>query len=194
MDQTVLDSESFLLYKSGFISNHREMFEEMMESLPLQTHQVVIQGEVCTQPREVCWHGPEPYTYSGLTLEPDPWTPELTEVKEKLLVELGEEFNSVLVNHYLDGSNSVGWHADDEEAFGHDPTIATVSFGSPRLFCLKPRDGGQQTKMILEPGSLMVMAGAVQRRWLHSVPKSKVPVGPRISLTYRAWNSCHPSV
>jgi len=187
--KTSLGDGCLLEYEGGFIPNPAVLYTRMLETLPLNTHQVVILGEICVQPREVCWHGPEPYTYSGLTLDPAPWTEELTEVRELLKKRLNIDFNSVLVNHYVDGSNSVGWHADDEPAFGKDPTIATVSFGAPRLFCLKPKRGGEKHKTILDCGSLLVMSGGIQRLWLHSVPKTKIFVGPRLSLTYRVWKS-----
>ena len=38
----------------------------------------------------------------------------------------------------------------------------------------------------LEPGSLLVMSYETQRRYDHGVPKTHEPVGPRISLAFRA--------
>ncbi len=174
-------------YVSKFIPEPQKLFDQLMETLPLRMHEVVVFGQRHYQPRQVCWHGPESFTYSGLTLDPDPWTDELLEVQALLLAHLGIEFNSVLVNHYRDGKDSVGWHADDEESFGPEPIIATISLGEPRLFCLKRKDGSERKRMILEGGSLFVMGKTVQRDWLHSVPKTKIPVGPRLSLTYRVW-------
>ena len=37
----------------------------------------------------------------------------------------------------------------------------------------------------LPHGSCLVMAGASQHHWLHGLPKTKEPVGERVSLTLR---------
>jgi alkylated DNA repair dioxygenase AlkB len=43
-------------------------------------------------------------------------------------------FNSVLLNDYRNGNDSVAWHADDEPELGLNPVIASVSFGQARRF------------------------------------------------------------
>lgn len=43
----------------------------------------------------------------------------------------------VLINYYRDGSDTVGWHADDEKLYGDTPTIASLSLGSARDFFLR---------------------------------------------------------
>lgn len=175
-------------YTPNFVDESDDVFDRLMEDLPLQAHEVTIFGKKHFQLRQVCWHGPGDYAYSGLALTPEPWSKDLIEIRDKLVQETKIEFNSVLVNHYADGSQSVGWHADDETYFGDDPTIATVSLGAPRLFCMKRKSSaGKTEKFILAGGSLFIMGAGVQQNWLHSVPKTKLSVGPRISLTYRLW-------
>jgi len=169
------------------VENPTEVFERLLIELPLKVREVVICGKSIMQPRQVSWHGPGSYAYSGLTLDPDPWAPDLVSIRQQLLEETKIDFNSVLVNHYRDENDSVGWHADDETNMAHS-LIATISLGAPRLFCMKPKGGGKTDRHLLENGSLFLMGEGVQDNWLHSVPKSKVPVGPRISLTYRSWS------
>jgi alkylated DNA repair dioxygenase AlkB len=65
---------------------------------------------------------------------PLPWTPALLEVKRAVEPPSGVEFNSVLLNRYRTGKDSVSWHADDEPEFGERPVIASVSFGGTRSF------------------------------------------------------------
>jgi alkylated DNA repair dioxygenase AlkB len=60
-----------------------------------------------------------------------------------------------------------------------------VSFGATRRFRLKHRATGQTFALDLPAGSLLVMAGSTQHHWLHCVPKTARPVGPRINLTFR---------
>ena len=175
-------------YTPKFVDDPTAMFERLAEELPLKLHSITVRGEKIRQPRLVCWHGPGAYAYSGLTLEPESWLPDLIEIRDKLILELKTPFNSVLVNYYPDETSSVGWHADDETYFGDDPTIATISLGAPRLFCMRKRKGGgKPEKFVLENGSMFLMGAGVQQNWLHAVPKSQVPVGPRLSLTYRIW-------
>ena len=51
----------------------------------------------------------------------------------------GRRFNSVLLNLYRDGRDSVSWHADNEPGLGRDPVIASLSLGAVRRFQLKHR-------------------------------------------------------
>ena len=53
------------------------------------------------------------------------------------------EFDSVGLNLYRDGSDSVAWHHDHIPAEIMDPLVALVSFGEPRKFLLRPAGGGK---------------------------------------------------
>jgi alkylated DNA repair dioxygenase AlkB len=177
-----------LAYTKRFVEDHIALFERLAAELPLKQHDLVICGRQVPQPRLVAWFGPGPYTYSGLTLEPQEWLDDLLLIRRQLRKLTKIEFNSVLCNYYRDENDSVDWHSDDERYFGHDPIIATISLGAPRLFCMKRKvGGGKPDKQILESGSLFIMGAGVQKHWLHAVPKSRVPVGPRLSLTYRVY-------
>jgi len=98
--------------------------------------------------------------------------------------------DAALVNLYRDGRDAVGWHADDEAYLGPDPLVASLSLGAPRRFVLRPRPAGpsagrSRVEIVLGDGDLLVMGGATQRRWQHSVPRSSRPVGARVNLTLR---------
>jgi hypothetical protein len=43
------------------------------------------------------------------------------------------------IYRYADGKAHIKWHADSESCYGdsHSSTIASVSFGAPRVFCLR---------------------------------------------------------
>jgi len=79
----------------------------------------------------------------------------------------------------------MGWHSDDEKSLGKDTSIASLSFGAERKFALKHRVSKEPVSLILENGSLLVMKGATQTNWLHSLPKSKKITMPRVNLTFR---------
>jgi alkylated DNA repair dioxygenase AlkB len=80
----------------------------------------------------------------------------------------------------------VSWHADNEPGLGRNPVIASVSLGATRRFQMRHRTTDDRVSLDLLPGSCLVMAGATQHHWLHQVPKTSRPVGPRINLTFRA--------
>jgi alkylated DNA repair dioxygenase AlkB len=136
-------------------------------------------------PRLTAWHGEAGYVYSGIAMQPAAWTPALLEIKRCAEHHAGQGFNSVLLNLYRDGRDSVSWHADNEPGLGRDPVIASLSLGATRRFQLKHRRNGLRVAIDLEHGSCLVMAGATQHHWLHQLPKTARPVGPRVNLTFR---------
>jgi alkylated DNA repair dioxygenase AlkB len=145
-------------------------------------------GKEMPFPRLTAWCGDDgtAYTYSGLGNIPGPWTPPILEVKRAVELPCGVTFNSVLLNRYRGGQDSVSWHADDEPEFGKNPVIASVSFGGTRLFQLKHRKRKELKASIdLTHGSLLIMRGGTQENWLHQVPKTKRPVQERVNLTFR---------
>ncbi len=151
-------------------------------------HFVRIAGRRIPSPRLSAWYGVDGarYTYSGQTYDPLSWTPLLDEVRSRVEAAVDVPFNSVLLNAYRDGSDSMGWHADDEPELGPHPVIASVSLGATRRFRLKYRDSEvEPVALELEHGSLLVMDGDTQRHWRHAVPKTRRPVGLRLNLTFR---------
>ena len=136
-------------------------------------------------PRLTAWMGDHAYRYSGLTNEPQPWPPALATLRDRLSEELGAPFNSCLANLYRDGSDSMGYHADDEPELGPQPVIASISLGARRRFALRHRTSRQRWTWELGEGDLLVMSGESQRDYLHAVPKTARPVGPRMNLTFR---------
>src|SRR5262249_25374511 len=94
-------------------------------------------------------------------------------------------FNSLLLNFYRDGSDSIGWHSDAEPELGLNPIVPSISLGSSRRFILRHKKKKQRLTFDLGHGSLLIMAGTTQHHWLHAVPKTTDAVGQRINLTFR---------
>jgi alkylated DNA repair dioxygenase AlkB len=138
-------------------------------------------------PRLTAWQG-EPdavYVYSGIRNVPQPWTPTVVELKNAAEHVCGARFNSVLLNRYRNGTDSMGWHADREPELGVRPVIASVSLGVARSFDLRHNKTGVVQSYSLKGGSLLVMKGDTQAEWRHRVPKEPRVVGERINLTFR---------
>jgi alkylated DNA repair dioxygenase AlkB len=126
------------------------------------------------------------YRYSGLTMKPLPWTDTLLQIKERVEHASSYRFNSVLLNFYRDGQDSMGWHRDNEKELGENPVIASVSFGAERKFQFRHyKDQKTIISLVLNHGSLLLMSGATQSCWQHRLPKSSIMQTPRINLTFR---------
>jgi alkylated DNA repair dioxygenase AlkB len=138
-------------------------------------------------PRLTAWYADAglTYSYSGVTHVALPWTAALAEVRRRVEAAAATPFNSVLLNFYRDGQDSIGYHTDAEPELGVNPPIASLSLGSVRQFVLKHINSGEKPKYDLAHGSLLLMGGTCQHHWVHGVPKTKVAVGPRINLTFR---------
>ncbi|MDU0370696.1 alpha-ketoglutarate-dependent dioxygenase AlkB family protein [Hymenobacter endophyticus] len=167
----------------------------LTEVVPWQQQPIRLFGREVLQPRLTAWYGDAgaTYSYSGLHLEPLPWLPALAQVRQRVEQATGCRFNSVLLNLYRSDQDSMGYHADDEPELGPEPTIASLTLGATRTFRLKPRPAAfpgaaplpAPLSIPLTSGSLLVMRGLTQQNWLHALPKTTRPVGPRINLTFR---------
>jgi alkylated DNA repair dioxygenase AlkB len=143
-------------------------------------------------PRYSAWYGDsdKPYTYSGLTLQPKKWNKGLCYLRDKINEVANVEFNSVLMNWYRDGEDYINWHTDAEKELGRNPVIGSVNFGETRDFIIRRIDDkSEKLKIPLMHGTLLVMKGALQHYWEHSVPKRAKLKKDRINLTFRIIHS-----
>ena len=162
-------------------------FTSLLAEVPWTQGTIVMFGRELREPRLSAWLGDEGagYTYSGRRLVPAPWTKTTAALRDAASSVAGCAFNSVLVNRYRDGNDSMGFHADDEPELGPDPVIASVSLGAARRFVLRHRkDRASSLSLTLPHGSLLVMAGTTQRFHRHAVPKTR-DAGERLNLTFR---------
>lgn len=153
--------------------------------IPRKTAWMVADGCRCT------------YRYGGIEVQPQvfpEWMPEIMGVYMKYcgLPDPAQWPNSCNVNLYENGSQSVGWHADDEALFQglhQDIRILSLSLGQKRKFDLKknwPEEGEKSMhRLLLGNGCLCTMEGMVQKHYQHRVPKEGEDLGPRINLTWR---------
>ncbi len=165
------------------------MLARLRAEIPWRQESIALFGHTRLQPRLICWMGDAgcAYRYSGRTWEPAPWHPLVAQLRERIETATGERFNSVLLNLYRDGQDSMGFHADDEPELGARPVIASLSLGAERILHFRHRqDRTLPThKLALPDGSLLVMRGNTQANWKHAIPKTRRPVGPRLNLTFR---------
>ncbi|WP_053977426.1 alpha-ketoglutarate-dependent dioxygenase AlkB family protein [Mangrovimonas xylaniphaga] len=179
-----------LIYIANFFSNQEASyyFERLLDDIKWQQDEIKVFGKTYQQPRLTALYGESntPYSYSGITMHPNPFSKDLLEIKTKVEEETQHHFNSVLLNLYRNGNDSNGWHADNEASLGIHPVIASLSFGEERYFHFKHRQlKNERHKVLLQHGSLLIMKGAMQKHWLHQIAKTKRKVDPRINLTFR---------
>lgn len=163
----------------------------LLREVPWKQERITVFGRTHPLPRLTCWVG-DPgcsYTYSGLTHPIEPWSPLLLQIRQRLEGVAGCRFNCLLLNRYRDGRDTMGWHADDEPELDPAAPIASLSFGAPRSFRLKPKASGARSRKPLSyelgHGDLLVMDPPTQQHWLHQVPKRLRVHRERLNLTFR---------
>ena len=179
-------------YFPEFFSQEESLFflSRLLESIKWKQNTIKMYGKENPVPRLEAWYGDpgKSYAYSGIHMEPIPWTDELMKIKASIESEASILFNSVLINHYRNGQDRVAWHSDDEKELGENPVIGSVSFGAERTFKLRHkqyRNNNLRQSIVLKNGSFLLMKGRTQHHWMHEIPRTAKPIGPRINLTFR---------
>ncbi len=184
-----LPDADIVYFPSFFASDvATDLYLDLLREIPWQQDNIKVFGKEHVQPRLTALFGNDakPYSYSNITMQPKPWNLLLQKIKYHVESVAEINFTTVLLNYYRDGKDSNGWHADNEKELGLNPTIASVSLGSERMFQLKHNtDRSLRQNILLENGSLLIMKGATQHHWKHQIPKTSKPIGGRINLTFR---------
>jgi alkylated DNA repair dioxygenase AlkB len=167
-----LDERSWVDHAPGWLAGADALFTDLVEHAPWKQRERWMYERKVPEPRLTA-------AYDGLDLPPA-----LEDIRAALSARYDVAFDSVFLNLYRDGKDSVAWHGDRVARTVHHPLVATVSLGHPRRFLLRPKGGGPSVRFEPGPGDLIVMGGACQTEWDHTVPKV-VTAGPRISVTVR---------
>lgn len=177
------------LYVQNFLTTEESSlyFNSFLKEIEWKQESMNMYGKEINFPRLTAWYGEndKPYTFSGITLKPHHWTKSLLNIKSKIEPLAETSFNSVLLNLYRDGNDSISWHTDAEKELGTNPIIASVNFGATRKFQLRHKETKEKIELQLSHGSLLIMGGQLQHYWQHQVPKTKQAVKERINLTFR---------
>ena len=176
-------------YFPEFFSREKSLnfLPQLLDTIKWKQNTIKMYGKENPVPRLEAWYGDpgKSYAYSGIRMEPSTWTDELNEIKRSIESEVAISFNSVLINYYRDGQDRVAWHSDDEKELGKNPVIGSVSFGAERTFKLRHKqykENNLKQSIVLKNGSFLLMKGATQHHWMHEIPRTAKPIGPRINL------------
>lgn len=183
-----IENGEYVFYPAFFLKAESDLYlKTIKENIEWKQESMNMYGKQVNFPRLTAWYGDndKPYSFSGITLEPKSWSKELIAIKEKIEPISKVVFNSVLLNLYRSGNDSISWHTDAEKELGINPVIASVNFGATRKFQLRHIHTKEKLEIELTHGSLLIMQGKLQHYWQHQVPKTSKVVDERINLTFR---------
>ena len=171
-----LDESSWVEHCHGWISGSDRAFEELLHDMEWSQRRRRMYEREVDEPRLTSWR-----KMDAQTADASQW---MEDARVSLSMRYDVEFDSLGINLYRDGADSVAWHRDRIPPEIVDPVVALVSLGEPRTFLLRPQGGGKSRPFRLGHGDLLVTGGQTQRRFVHSVPKVKAS-GPRMSIAFR---------
>jgi alkylated DNA repair dioxygenase AlkB len=95
--------------------------------------------------------------------------------------------DQVIINEYMPGQG-ISAHIDCEPCF--QDVIVTVSLGwAYEMEFLRYQNGKELEKLMLAPGSALVISGEARYKWMHQIRSRKkdngIPRERRVSLTFR---------
>ncbi len=179
------------IYKS-FLSEEYSvsLFHILKSETKWEQNDIVIFGKKNKIPRLNEWYGPVNMNYSNINFVSKPLTKTLNQIREKIEKETSSYYNSVLMNLYRNGHDSMGWHSDDENIYNPKAPIASLSLGGSRWMKFKKKTkkglGKRTLKLRLDKGDLIIMKNPTQEILKHCIPKSLTDIDARINLTFRS--------
>ena len=161
--QNLLPKDGELYYYPNFLTKEAEkyLFDELKTCSSWEQEEIKLFGKSVKSPRLTSYYGTKGYTYSSVPHPPKPYPTVLLNLIARLESEHELEFNSVLLNFYRDGKDSMGRHQDNERELGAKPAIASINLGATRKFSFKHCTDKQAKRSLwLEGGSLVLMKGS----------------------------------
>lgn len=178
-------SQATAYYIPNFITNHEEMLTDILTYIPFTQGQVKLGGKVYNERRLTALYGDSQdyYKYSGKLMQKLPWDPVLLSIRDILHARYNAYYDTLLVNYYRDGNDTIRMHWDKE--IKADSSICSISLGASRFFDIHSKDGAEKHRIELHSGDLFIMGAGFHTYYKHGVPVQKKITTPRINLTYR---------
>jgi len=175
-------------YRPGFVANPNSAFDVLWNELAWERRGSTPRREY------YCNEVAVPYVYGRGAGEreylPNAWHPAILAIKAEVEAALGVKFEVAFLNGYEDGRDHLGGHADNSPEMDDNRPIAIVTLGAEREIWFYPNENPKDvTKVLLENGSLCVMAPGMQDTHMHRIPKAGFVCGPRISITFRGYEA-----
>ena len=187
MEKLITTDHSFLSIQDLPTPDLLPRCVEEIQGKLIERPPIMVYGKLAHQHRNIGFFSnvSKGYQYSGQLAASQPLTPSLTELLEMVNRLYGAEFNGILLNQYMDGSDYIGPHSDDERHL--DPVgVVAVSYGAIRNFRIRDKSTKKIVKDVpMEPGRVIHMAGKFQQEFTHEIPVQKTVQGVRYSFTFR---------
>ena len=170
-----LDESSWIDHLPRWLSGSDHVFAELVARLPWRQRTVPMYDRMVREPRLVWWWS------EG---DPPPPLPVLDELRGALTLRYGPGLRFDRLQLLPDGRR--------QRRLARGPSAPHPGRSRRRhrerrrapAVPAPPAGGGPSLSFLLGQGDLLVMGGAAQHDWEHSVPKVAV-AGPRISITFR---------
>ncbi len=169
-----LSPHSWVDVVPGWLAGADVVFDQLIDGVDFGQRRVAMYDQMVDEPRLTAW-----WQSANTGFEV------ITEMARLLSAHYDRNFDSVGLNLYRDGNDSVAWHGDRHRRWVTNPVVALVSVGERRTLRMRPNAGGDSLAWELGHGDLLVMGGRCQDDWQHCVPKRRRAVGPRISIGFR---------
>jgi len=185
-ERTGLDDRSWVDLWPGWLSGADALYEQLVTTVPFQQGRIYRYDHWVDEPRLGSWFTPATAPH-----------PALVEAHRVIQHRYGVRFDGAALALYRDGRDMVAFHRDRDMRWLDDTVIALLVLGDRRPFLIRPRtnryaheapDKGATHRLQPGHGDLMVMGGACQAGWEHSVPQVPGAVGGRLSVQWR-WTS-----
>jgi alkylated DNA repair dioxygenase AlkB len=136
-----------------------------------------------------------PRLLAHFRLDQDDGAPEpVRAAADRVAAFTGVPFNSVGLNFYRDGRDSVAPHGDHRDEIVEGFPIVLLSLGATRRMTIRATAPPRRVLHVdLAAGSLLVMSYATQQHYTHGILKTRESVGPRISLACRVRTAHDPA-
>jgi len=180
LERTTLADGAWIEVRRAWLLGADDLLRSLVRDVPWQAERRVMYDRTVDVPRLTRFYdAAEPLPHSVLDAARD-------ELSRHYGPTLGEPFRTAGMCLYRDGEDSVAWHGDRiGRGRDVDTMVAILSLGATRPLMLRPRGGGRGIPFPTGHGDLIVMGGTCQRTWDHCVPKTRRPIGPRVSIQFR---------
>ena len=182
-----LDERSWVDVARGWLKDADELFEALRRDVAWQTSQLFRYDHWVEERRlGASWRPGTPLPH-----------PVLGDVHKALQQRYHVRFPGFSLIQYRDGNDGQAFHRDTDMRWLDDTVIGILSLGARRPWRLRPKASrydhgegrGATHDLAPGPGDLIVMGGACQAGWEHSVPYlTRQAAGVRISLQWRHAN------
>jgi alkylated DNA repair dioxygenase AlkB len=170
--------------------NYKQLIEKIIEEIQgnlEEKPEIIVYGKVCNQNRNIGFYSNDSigYHYSNRLLRSKPLTTNLLILLNYINDKFNSDFNGILINEYMNGSDYIGAHSDDETNLGNIGVVA-LSYGAQRNFRIRNKN----TKKIVanvdtKDDEILIMEGDFQKEFTHEIPVQKNIKDIRYSFTFR---------